>query len=49
MSGLKNYKMNKEKIITYLKKIGWIGFFFFLVKGIIWLIVFYYAGKIIGK
>jgi hypothetical protein len=37
--------MNKGKMIVWLKKIGWIGFFFFLIKGIIWLFIFYYVGK----
>jgi hypothetical protein len=32
---------NKTK--KFLKKIGWIGFFFFLIKGIAW-IVFGYVG-----
>jgi hypothetical protein len=24
----------KDKIIAYLKKLGWAGFFFFLIKGL---------------
>jgi hypothetical protein len=24
----------KEKIISYIKKLGWAGFFFFLIKGL---------------
>ncbi len=35
----------KDKIIKYFKRLGWIGFFFFLGKGIIWLVVFYLAAK----
>ena len=23
----------------WLKKIGWVGFFFFLIKGIIWILI----------
>lgn len=26
--------MNKEKVMAYLKKMGWAGFFFFLIKGL---------------
>lgn len=42
--------MKKDsKVLTYLKRIGWIGFFFFLIKGIIWLFVFYFIGtKVAG-
>jgi len=29
----------KEKIIFWLKRIGFIGFLFFLLKGLIWLAV----------
>jgi hypothetical protein len=32
-----------EKTKMWLKRIGWAGFFFFLVKGIVWLV----AGKAI--
>ena len=31
--------MNKEKVITYVKKLGVAGFLFFLVKGLLWLII----------
>jgi hypothetical protein len=27
-----------EKTKAWLKRIGWIGFLFFLVKGIVWLV-----------
>lgn len=38
--------MTKEnKTIKWLKKIGIAGFLFFLLKGIAWLFVFYFAGK----
>ena len=35
----------KEKIIMYFKKLGWFGFFFFLGKGLMWLIIPYLAAK----
>ena len=31
----------------WLKRIGWIGFFFFLIKGLIWLVVFFGVGKMV--
>lgn len=27
-----------EKTMMWLKRFGWAGFFFFLIKGIVWLI-----------
>jgi hypothetical protein len=30
---------------TWLKRFGIAGFFFFLIKGIIWLVVFYLAWR----
>lgn len=39
---------NKFKI--WLKKVGWAGFFFFLIKGLLWLIIPYLIAKgIISK
>ena len=35
----------KEKTILYFKKLGWVGFFFFLAKGLLWLIIPYLAAK----
>lgn len=37
-----------EKRVGWLKRIGWIGFFFFLIKGLIWLAVFFGMGKMVG-
>jgi hypothetical protein len=36
-------KQSKWK--SYLKKLGIIGFIFFLIKGLIWLGVFYWIGS----
>jgi hypothetical protein len=33
---------------TWLKRIGWAGFLFFLIKGLIWLIVIYFGVELIG-
>jgi len=30
---------------SWLKRLGWAGFLFFLLKGIGWLVVFYLLGK----
>ena len=35
----------KEKIVKYFKKLGLVGFFFFLGKGLLWLIIPYLAAK----
>lgn len=35
--------MDKSKIMVWLRKIGWIGFFFFLIKGLVWIGVFVFA------
>jgi hypothetical protein len=36
----------KEKIIIYLKNLGWLGFFFFLIKGLtLYIILPYLIGK----
>jgi hypothetical protein len=36
---MENSQIEKWKI--WLKRIGWLGFLFFLIKGIIWLLVFF--------
>jgi hypothetical protein len=35
--------MNKQNIISWFKRLGVAGFLFFLVKGLIWLAIFYGA------
>lgn len=35
----------KDKLVSYFKKLGWLGFFFFLGKGLLWIIVPYLAAK----
>lgn len=36
----------KEKVIKYFKKLGWAGFFFFLIKGVtLYIILPYLAAK----
>lgn len=36
---------NKRTIISWIKRIGFWGFLFFLVKGLIWLAVGYFIVK----
>ncbi|MGE7773380.1 MULTISPECIES: alanyl-tRNA synthetase [Chitinophaga] len=33
---------NKEAILKWLKRLGFWGFVFFLVKGLVWLAIFYW-------
>lgn len=39
--------MDTGKILHWFKKIGVIGFLFFLLKGIAWLVVGYFAADVI--
>lgn len=36
----------KQKIVRFFKKIGFWGFMFFLIKGLIWVAVFLGVGKL---
>lgn len=35
----------KERMMKWLKRIGIGGFLFFLVKGLIWLVIFYWIAR----
>jgi hypothetical protein len=35
----------RGKMVTWIKKIGVAGFFFFLIKGLLWLIIPYLLAK----
>jgi hypothetical protein len=38
------------KFKTWLKRVGWLGFLFFLIKGLLWLIIPYLIAKgVFGK
>jgi len=39
----------KKTFRKWLKRLGWVGFFFFLVKGLVWVAVFFFAGNEIFK
>ena len=36
---------NKKSIIIWIRRIGFWGFLFFLVKGLIWLVIGYFLVK----
>lgn len=33
---------------NWIRKLGWAGFFFFLIKGLVWLGIFFGLGKVLG-
>jgi hypothetical protein len=35
----------QNKFVLWFKRVGILGFFFFLAKGLVWLYIFYAAGK----
>lgn len=35
----------RKTFMNWMKKLGWVGFFFFLIKGLLWLILPYLIGK----
>lgn len=35
--------LEKTKLVKWIKKIGFWGFLFFLVKGLLWLVLGYYV------
>jgi hypothetical protein len=39
--------IKREKIKSYFKKLGIAGFLFFLIKGLIWLFIFFGGVKLI--
>ncbi|MDR6560128.1 MULTISPECIES: hypothetical protein [unclassified Arcicella] len=44
-----NNQPPKKDFRAWLKRLGWAGFFFFLIKGLLWLIVPYLIAKGIFK
>lgn len=38
-------KKNKKNVIAWIKRIGFWGFMFFLLKGLVWLAVGYFIVK----
>lgn len=40
-----NIRSRFERIKPWLKKIGMVGFLFFLIKGLVWLVIIYFFVK----
>ncbi|GAB3881660.1 hypothetical protein GCM10028825_03180 [Spirosoma agri] len=38
-------KAMNERFKLWLKRVGWLGFFFFLIKGLLWLLIPYLIAK----
>jgi len=43
MEETKKEQSRKERIISWVKKLGVVGFLFFLIKGLIWIFVFLFV------
>ncbi len=39
---------SRGKALGWLRKLGWAGFLFFLIKGLVWIAVFYGLGRYVG-
>jgi hypothetical protein len=42
-------KEDNDNWLRWLKRLGWLSFVFFLLKGLIWLAVFFFAGSELMK
>jgi hypothetical protein len=42
---MKKYFTISPRLTKWLKRLGFWGFLFFLVKGLLWLVFFYWLGK----
>lgn len=50
MEGLKDQnteEKDQNKLIKWLKRLGWAGFLFFTIKGLVWLAIFFGLGTLI--
>ena len=41
--------VNKNDKRNWLRRLGWLGFLFFLIKGLFWLAMFFFAGNEVFK
>jgi hypothetical protein len=41
--------MDTEKVKKYVKRLGFAGFMFFLIKGLIWLAIFFGGAKLLDR
>lgn len=39
--------METEKVKKYIKRLGFAGFMFFLIKGLVWLVIFFGGAKLL--
>ena len=39
------FRCMNERFKIWLKRVGWIGFLFFLIKGLLWLLIPYLIAK----
>ena len=44
---VRNQQMN-QKFVTYFKRMGLAAFLFFLIKGLAWLVVFYFGWQMVS-
>lgn len=40
-------RMDTEKVKKYIKRLGFAGFMFFLIKGLVWLVIFFGGAKLL--
>jgi hypothetical protein len=38
-----------SRFMLWLKRIGWAGFFFFLIKGLVWIVIFLFFKEKLSK
>jgi hypothetical protein len=43
MEEMNKERSRKERIISWVKKLGVVGFLFFLIKGLIWIFIFLFV------
>ena len=48
MDNISDKDKNTDKFMRWFKRVGILGFFFFLAKGLVWLYIFYLAGRCVG-
>ncbi|MDH6253668.1 hypothetical protein M2347_003395 [Chryseobacterium sp. H1D6B] len=43
ISEMENSQENNSKFKKWFKRVGWAGFAFFTIKGLVWLVIFYFG------
>jgi hypothetical protein len=44
----KNTQRRMRRVSRWLRRLGWVGVLFFAAKGLVWLLIFWGAGSILG-